>query len=216
MTGPPDNPKIYHITHIDNLRGIVQHGCLWSDARCDAEDITNTTVGISDIKQRRIKELDVKCHPGSKVGDYVPFYFCSRSIMLYLLYRGNHPDLTCRGGQQPIVHLQADMKAAIEWAETNGRPWAFSDRNAGGYLANFFNTLHDLDKINWQAVETTNFRHRLINDGKQAEFLAYESFPWELVEKIGVIDARIKTQVERILEVAEHKPIVSVERTWYY
>jgi len=52
----------------------------------------------------------VKCHPGTKVGQYVPFYFCPRSIMLYILHRGNHPDLDYREGQGPILHLQADSR----------------------------------------------------------------------------------------------------------
>ena len=71
---------------------------------------------MSEIKRRRLEELDVKSHPGTKVGQYVPFYFCFRSIMLYLLYQGNHPELTYRGGQRPIIHLEADFNATVEWA----------------------------------------------------------------------------------------------------
>jgi hypothetical protein len=36
-------------------------------------------VGMSEIKRRRLEALDVDCHPGSKVGEYVPFYFCPRN-----------------------------------------------------------------------------------------------------------------------------------------
>ncbi len=55
--------------------------------------------------------MEVKCHPGTKVGEYVPFYFCPRSVMLYILYMGNHPELGYRGGQAPIVHLSASRYA---------------------------------------------------------------------------------------------------------
>jgi ssDNA thymidine ADP-ribosyltransferase, DarT len=61
----------------------------------------------------------------------VPFYFCPRSIMLYLLHRGNHPELDYTGGQRPIVHLVADLHEIVRWAEAQGVRWAFSDRNAG-------------------------------------------------------------------------------------
>lgn len=27
----PANPKIYHITHVDNLASIVADGCVWPD-----------------------------------------------------------------------------------------------------------------------------------------------------------------------------------------
>ncbi len=29
----PDQPKIYHITHLRNLSGIASSGWLWSDAK---------------------------------------------------------------------------------------------------------------------------------------------------------------------------------------
>jgi hypothetical protein len=49
----------------------------------------------------------VKCHPGTCVGEYVPFYFCPRSVMLYVINKGNHLDLQFRDGQSGIVHLEA-------------------------------------------------------------------------------------------------------------
>jgi hypothetical protein len=51
--------------------------------------------------------------------DCVPFYFCPRSIMLYILYQANDPELTYRGGQGPIVHLEADLRASVAWADQN-------------------------------------------------------------------------------------------------
>ena len=65
---------------------------------------------MNQIKERRLKELTLSSHPGLHVGDCVPFYFCPRSIMLYLIYRANHPELAYRGGQKPIVHLEADLQ----------------------------------------------------------------------------------------------------------
>ena len=66
----------------------------------------------------------------------MPFYFCPRSIMLYILHMGNHPDISYREGQGPIIHLQADLMASIQWAEKHKVRWAFSDRNAGANLLN--------------------------------------------------------------------------------
>ena len=136
--------------------------------------------------------------------------------MLYILHRGNHPDLNYAEGQRPIVHLQADLSATIEWADNRDINWAFSDRNAGAYLADFFDRPEDLDKVNWNAVAATDFRGMVVKEGKQAEFLVYEAFPWTLVEKIGVVDAAILGQVSSLLESVDHKPSVSVERGWYY
>jgi len=55
-----------------------------------------------------------------------------------------------------------------------------------------------------------------VKDGKQAEFLMYESFPWELVERIGVVDSPRKVGAEEVICSVVHKPLVNVESEWYY
>ena len=98
MPQPPVQPKIYHIVHVDRLASILADGCLCSDAVMMQRPGTGTTIGMSDIKQRRLT-MAVPCQPGTHVGDYVPFYFCPRSVMLYVIHCANHPQLTYRGGQ---------------------------------------------------------------------------------------------------------------------
>lgn len=176
MTTPPQKPLIYHITHVDNLPSIVADGCLWSDAVMTDRGGPAGAIGMTTIKQRRL-ERPVTCHPTTRVGDCVPFYFCARSVMLYLLHRGNHEDLTYRGGQEPIVHIEADLEAAIRWAESLRRPWAFSLQNAASNYAQFRRDRANLQEVNWEAVRATDWRPPLVKEGKQAEFLLYEGFP---------------------------------------
>ena len=216
MTGIPDNPKIYHITHVNNLARIAEAGVLWSDAKRVELGLDCQVVGMSTIKRRRLVELEVNCHPGTKVGEYVPFYFCPRSIMLYILHMANHPELTYTGGQRPIVHMEADLRKTVAWAKAHQRRWTFSDCNAGARYANFWANLGDLDKIDWAAMEAADFRDIKVKEGKQAEFLVHESFPWELVERIGVMDRAIAAQVNNTLREMIHKPVADVQRTWYY
>ncbi|MCH8824771.1 MAG: DUF4433 domain-containing protein [Planctomycetes bacterium] len=216
MTQTPDHPQIYHITPLRNLSQIVQAGLLWSDAKLIELNVDCDIVGMSHIKLRRLKEIEVNCHAGTHVGDYVPFYFCPRSIMLYILYMGNHPDLDYKEGQMPIVHLQADLCAVVEWAEHQQERWAFSDHNASTFYATFYSNLAQLDEVNWEAVAQNQWRAPTVKEGKQAEFLMYESFPWQLVEKIGVYNSQIEKQVRKVIAKADHQPIVSVESAWYY
>ena len=77
---------------------------------------------MSEVVARR-KRLPVSCHPATCVGDYVPFYFCPRSVMLYVISRRNHSSLTYRGGQAPIVHLETDLHAVVEWADGQDNRW---------------------------------------------------------------------------------------------
>jgi hypothetical protein len=216
MTTPPAQPKIYHITHVDNLASIVAAGYIEADGRRVGQGGDQTSIGMTEIKRRRLYEIAVSCHPDTMVGEYVPFYFCPRSIMLYILYMGNHPDLTYRGGQNPVLHMQVDMEAAIQWADEHNIPWAFSAQNAGTRYTDFYKSRNDLEKIDWDAVRSTDFRDPLVKEGKQAEFLIHDTCPWHLVEKIGIFNENIFSQVNDILRNAQHKPIMKIERTWYY
>ena len=207
---------VYHITHVDNLASIMVDGGLWSDAERIKRGLEHQNVGLTEIKQSRLTEREVGCHPGTMVGEYVPFYFCPRSIMLYLLYRGNRQGLTYTGGQRPIVHLVADLERTASWADVNGVRWAFSNRNAGTAYAEFFADLADLNRVNWDAVNATDFRDAAIKDGKQAEFLLYGRFPWELIERIGVMDVKIVGQVQAVLSANARNPTVEIKREWYY
>jgi hypothetical protein len=110
----------------------------------------------------------VPCHPGTNVGDYVPFYFCPRSVMLYVVHMANHPELAYRDGQGPIVHLEADLYDVIRWANRSGRRWAFSLSNAGAYYAEFQSTEADLDRLDWEVIAATDFRAPEVKEGKQA------------------------------------------------
>jgi hypothetical protein len=215
VSTPPSQPKIYHITHVDNLRSIIAEGGLVSDAEMIRRGGPPAAIGMSSIKQRRI-HLQVACHPGQQVGDYVPFYFCPRSIMLYVIHCANHPELTYRGGQDPIVHLEVDLHEVIAWAQASDRRWAFSLSNAGAIYTQFRASLAELDQIDWVAVAATDFRAAEVKEGKQAEFLVQGSFPWDLVARIGVKSAPIKSQVEEAFALTTHRPSVEIKQEWYY
>lgn len=216
MSPPPSDPRIYHITHVDNLPAIIAAGRLYSDARMIAAGGPRTAIGMSRLKQRRLT-LPVNCHPGDHVGDYVPFYFSPRSVMLYVIHRGSS-DLTYTGGQDQIVYLEADLHAVVARADA-ARPrrrWAFSLSNAAARYAQFRADLSALDEIDWAAVATHSWGERDVKEAKQAEFLVRNSFPWSLVSRIGVRSMQIQEQVEAALAAADHRPPVRVFRDWYY
>jgi len=210
----PAQPKIYHIVHVDRLPSIIQSDGLWCDAEIVKHPELGTTIGMSSIKSRRLNELTLDSHPGLHVGECVPFYFCPRSIMLYLIYQANHPELTYRGGQDPIVHLEFDLKAAVSWAEANNRRWAFTLSNAGSRFFEDRSDLSQLNEIDWAAVQARNWVS--CKDGKQAEFLVESSFPWELVERVGVRTNTTYHQVAHALTGSTHKPQLEIKAEWYY
>ena len=209
----PDHPKIYHICHIDRLRSIIAEGGLLCDAEIAGRPATGTIIGMNSIKQRRLN-LTLSSHPDIHVGECVPFYFCPRSIMLYLIFRANHDALTYRGGQGPIIHLEADLRRTVAWAEDHHQRWAFTLSNAGSSYFEDRCDLSRLHEIDWDAVAAHDWQQ--CKGGRQAEFLLERSFPWTLVSRIGVLSREVYQQAVAAMAIAEHKPRVDIERQWYY
>ena len=209
----PKNPKIYHILHYDKLPSVLKDGFLYSDEIISTNASDGTIIGMSKIKQRRLEECELSSHPELFVGQCVPFYFCPRSVMLYLIHKRN-PELEYQGGQSPIVHLVADLLETITWAEQNKKRWAFTTSNAGSYYFEDFNKLPQLDKISWDAVHERYWSN--CREEKQAEFLIEDCFPWELVEQIGIISSRYYRVVVKSLATASHRPKIKVREEWYY
>jgi hypothetical protein len=211
----PDRPKIYHIVHMDRLASIIADGFLWCDAEVVRRSTPGSVIGMTGIKQRRLA-LGLESHPGLRVGDCVPFYFCPRSIMLYLIFRGNHGELGYRGGQEPVVHLVADLRDAVSWADANQRRWAFTLSNAG---SRYFEDRCDLERlyeIDWNAVESRQWADPSVKEGKQAEFLMEHCFPWNLIESIGVHSADVQRYAASASRYSSHRPRVRMEPDWYY
>jgi len=214
MTQPPANPKLYHIVHVDRLASIVAEGNLLCDAVIVNRPDTGTTIGMGRIKERRLA-LPLETHPGLMVGGCVPFYFCPRSVMLYLLYQANHPDLTYREGQGPIVHLELDLSGLVRWAKKEGLRWAFTLSNAGSSYFEERSSLNDLGEIDWQAVGARQWAGALM-DGKQAEFLVEKQVAWKLVERIGVYSNSMGQRALAAIAAASHRPPVEIKSDWYY
>ncbi len=210
----PDNPKIYHILHADRLPSIIADGYLFSDAQMVARPGTGTSIGMNAIKERRLSELTLSSHSDLFVGQCVPFYFCPRSVMLYILHRGNDPELTYRGGQEPIIHLEADLYKTVQWADSQNQRWAFTLSNAGSRLFEDRNDLAQLGDIDWDAVQAMDWRQKI--DGKQAEFLIENRFPWHLIEHVGAISDYRARQAITAMQNQTHKPRVEIRQEWYY
>jgi hypothetical protein len=81
----------------------------------------------------------VTTQAGGTLGDYLPFNFCPRSVMLFAVSKG-HQDY--KGGQETIVHLVSTVGRAVAL----GRAWAFTDRHAELGHALHFDDLSKLPK----------------------------------------------------------------------
>jgi ssDNA thymidine ADP-ribosyltransferase, DarT len=216
VTRPPPRPAIYHITHVDNLPAILRDGRLFSDVAMLQRGGPPQSIGMRSIKRRRVEEIEVSCHAPSKVGEYVPFNLCARSVMLYLLHKGNHENLTYHGGQGPILHLEADLHEVVGVAEAADQRWAIALSNAGARGVACRTGLDALHELDWSAIQATDFRDASVRHYKMAEFLVHDSFMFALVRRIGVQSSPMKAKVEAILRSTSYAPSVEVRADWYY
>ena len=209
----PAHPKIYHILHVDKLSSVLTDGALFCDAAMAEHAHAGTVIGMNSIKERRLG-LSLSSHPGLMVGACTPFYFCPRSVMLYIISRGDHPEVAYRGGQDPIIHLEADLRESVQWAEQNGRRWAFTLSNAGSYYFEDRASLDSLNEIDWDAVQAHHWAGR--RESKQAEFLMEHYFPWHLVRRVGVRTPGVAQRVADLSQGADNMPPIHILPGWYY
>ena len=134
--------------------------------------------------------------------------------MLYVISRADHPELRYRGGQGPIIHLEADLRRTVAWADANDRRWAFTSSNAGASYFEDYDDLEQLKRLAWEAIQASDWRE--CREGKQAEFLVEGAFPWEMVSRVGVHSSIIAHRVLQAIQGSNHRPPVEIKPGWYY
>lgn len=208
MVRLPSNTYIFHITDIANIPAILAAGGLYSDVAISRAGGPQTQIGYGHIKARRMHEYMVDCCDNRFVGEFVPFYFCPRSVMLYTVNRGNvgRP----AGCQSTIVHLVSTVEMGVNL----GRQWAISDGNAGAAHTSFSANVNSLDELDWSAIEANSWGGR--THQKAAEFLIADFFPWSAVIGIGCHNDGVRAQVLNLIAQHAHKPQVETKPNWYY
>lgn len=210
----PIPTPVFHLTHIDNLSGIIKEGGLASHNRKIEKGITHKNIAYHTLQDRRA-ETAVDCSPFGSLHDYVPFFLGPRPPMLYAINNGKVE--TYQEGQAPIVYL-VSMAQDVTKA---GLGFVFTDGHAiMKPLTNFFNDLDNIAQVNWQFVyakqwnDTQEYPDR--RRQKQAEFLVKDFFPWSLVLKIAVINKQMKENVKKLFPLNRHNPLVILKPEWYY
>lgn len=204
---------IYHITHIDNLKLVIEHGGLYCDSEMCDKKLNHVGIAYNHIKERRAKKK-VPLPPDGTLADYVPFYFAPRSPMLYAIHTGYVEGYS--GGQEAVLHLVSSADAVKEKA----LKFVFTDGHAEMAISSFYKELSKLDQIDWNIMEAT-WWNDTDADGdrkrrRQAEFLVYQFFPWGLIEKIGVKNEGMAREVRAIVSGLKHRPVVTIQEKWYY
>lgn len=209
----PDPTLIYHITHIDNLRLILETRRLLCHDRLSQTGKHPVNIAHQGIQARRAATL-VPRGPGGTLHQYIPFYFAPRSPMLYALHRGYV--VGYQGGQTSILHLVSSVQEMQESAHQ----FVFTDGHATMAFTNFYTESTDLKHVDWRLMKETYWQDTVDDPDRkrrrQAEFLVYNEVKWDAIIGIGVHNQQILTQTQAILNEFEQTSSVRVRRKWYY
>jgi len=196
MPGKAANPLIvYRILHFDNLAHVFKNGLYIRNHPSSDPDYIN--IGNSAIINTR-ETFPVKIYKYGCLGDYIPFYFGTQSIMLYNI-------LTGHGGLKKyppdnIVYLCCFVEDLVKTSSK----YFFTDGQANKKFTKHFTELSDLNNVDWEIVNSSDFRMTEEDPDRprkyQAEFLVYKHVPVSCISKIVVYNRKRKNDVKSLLD----------------
>ncbi|MEE4358558.1 MAG: DUF4433 domain-containing protein [Desulfococcaceae bacterium] len=204
---------LYHITHVKNLSGIIKNRAIMAQSLIRQYKISYCDIAYNSIQRKR-SLTPIPCGPKGYLHDYVPFYFAPRSPMLYTISKGNVEGYN--EGQYPIVYLVTSLRQIA----ISGLRYVFTDGHGIMSLTDFFDNFEYLNEIDWEVMNSIYWNDTNENPDRkrrrQAEFLIYRCFPWNMIEMIAVINGKMKAAVEKIISAADYHPAIICKPDWYY
>jgi hypothetical protein len=203
-------PPIFHFTDIGNMGAILDGGAL----QCHRDAPTEVEVGNIDIKASR-KQRQVGCGPGGMVCDYVPFYFASRSPMMYTIMRGNVEGVSTDLGR--LIYFVSSTEAVYE----AGLSCVYTDGNAAVLITKFCDDplmlathvdLPLMKKTMWNSTPEDPDRMRR----RMAEFLVHDRVPLELVATVGVYSRQARDSVVSLADERGKVVKPAIRPDWYF
>jgi len=206
----PERARIFRITHRDNIPWILEHGL--HAATSDVLEPNFRNIGNPDLIGKRAQRA-VAVGPCGDLSDYIPFYFTPFSIMMLNVHTGYNVKQV---PNEEIVILVSSLHRIAEL----GIRFVFTDQHAYPLAARYFTDLDDLQQIDWDLLNSRDFRHDPDDPGKkeryQAEALIWKHLPAQgllgICSYAEAVDAGIKAELaKRRIEMQ-----TIVQRGWYF
>jgi hypothetical protein len=201
----------YRICHILNLPDLLQVGLCTKHHPLANQNFVpignNEIINVRDTTRIKIAGYGL-------IGEYVPFYFTPRSIMLYNIVTGHRAPVVPTVPRNQIVIIRSRIEQLIE-----AHRYFFTDGQANDAATDHFSDLKDLDKIDWEIIHNSNFS----KDGDfdrprryQAEFLVHNHVPVSAIESIIVYDESTKDDVIRQVKQYGQNVAVKTIREYFF
>ncbi|MDY6215265.1 DUF4433 domain-containing protein [Actinobacillus porcinus] len=202
---------IWRIIHIDNLDWVLENGL--HSGNSEIKSTTWVNIGNKDLINRRA-EIAVPNHSNTVLNDYIPFYFTPFSPMMMNIHYGRGVE---KQKNEDIIILVSSLFHLKE----HGIPFVFTDGHACYKWSNFYSDLKNLNKINWDILQTRDFKRDPDDPRKfeeyQAEALVYQSCPITAVLGIIYFNEEVRKIIENKLVTRKINSIKVLARSnWYF
>jgi len=202
----------YRITHINNLSLLLQNGIV-------SKKHPNASAGYVNIGNNEIIDVRSKTLVGinnyGMIGDYVPFYFTPKSIMLYNIITGYWSPVVPKRNRNEILVIRCLISDLANLPQ-----WFFTDGQANDMATQHYNNLAVLDNIDWLSIQTSNFNKSNGDYDRlrryQAEFLVHQQVPIGHIESLNVFDVQSELVVNNILAQNNINLAVNIKPQYFF
>lgn len=202
----------YRITHIDNLPLILQNGIVSKRHPFASDEYIN--IGNPDIIEIR-NDRRVRLQGYGTMGDYVPFYFTPRSIMLYNILTGYWAPLVPKRHRSEILVIRCSIEELAQQEQ-----WFFTNGQGNDIASDHFNNLNDLDKIDWGIIQQSDFSKSNGDYDRprryQAEFLVKGGISTSSIESLVVYNEAAASKVEQIQKENNSNLAVHIHKPYFF
>jgi ssDNA thymidine ADP-ribosyltransferase, DarT len=209
-----DRKYCYRITHIQNLPLILENGIVTKNHRdADGNYIEIGNPEIIDVRSTTPVRIDGY----GMIGEYVPFYFTPKAMMLYNIITGYRAPVVPKRNRNEILVIRClitDLTKLKKWFFTDGQA------NIKDGTVKHYNNLDHLDEIDWESIQESNFSK---SDGDydrprryQAEFLVHGKVPLKAIESLNVYNQHAADYVNEVLNENNINLAVNIQPQYFF
>ncbi|WP_370898047.1 type II toxin-antitoxin system toxin DNA ADP-ribosyl transferase DarT [Chryseobacterium gossypii] len=202
----------YRITHINNLPLVLKNGIVnkhHPDASSNYIDIGNPE--IIDVRST----MPVKINNYGMIGDYVPFYFTPKSMMLFNIITGYRHPLVLKRNRTEILIIRCLINDLATLPQ-----WFFTDGQGNKSLTKHYCDLTELNSIDWKCIQESNFKNDEDDPDRsrkyQAEFLVHKQVPLTSIESLNVYNKYSANIVKNLLKQNNINMAVNIQPQYFF
>lgn len=199
---------IFRLTHIENIAHIIRYGITHSDSENANEDY----ISIGD-PSLILKRNDFVLTNGNLLRNYMPFYFSTRTPMLYVIQKGFN--LVSSLSSEKIIYCISSIQKIID----EDLDFIFTD----GHAINRFSAQYskeDIKNINsiidWKAISAKYWNDSDDLDlkrRKEAEFLVSGDIPFKSILGFAVYNEIAK---EKLINFGIEESSIVIKKNLYF